>query len=137
MRIVSGRQNTTSWKGRHTPAALKEKNNNWKSIIANTTVFYCNFTPQERSVNVFCVQIETALSGRHCILKHGHDVCITLSRSIHVTLTQPGQNTQGLPSTMPKKEGDRLLCFPRLQFTHYRGLSAFHQDFNREQVSEK
>lgn len=30
-----------------------------------------------------------------------------------------------------------LALFPRLQFTHYRGVSAFHYDFNREQVSEK
>lgn len=57
-----------------------------------------------------CVQIETALSERHCILKQGHGVFITLSRSIHVTLTQLGQNTWGLLSAMPRREGNRSLC---------------------------
>lgn len=33
----------------------------------NTVFFFLNttFPPKERSVNVFCVQTETALSGRH------------------------------------------------------------------------
>lgn len=72
-------------------------------------------------MNVFCVQIETALSGRHCILKQGHDVVITLSRSIHVTLTQLGQNTRGLLSTMQDRKVIARSLFPRLQLTHYRG----------------
>lgn len=42
----------------------------WKLIIANTTQYFffflnTTFPPKERSVNVFCVQTETALSGRH------------------------------------------------------------------------
>lgn len=37
------------------------------------------------------VQIEIALSGRHCILKQGHDVFITLSRSITRSI-DPGRS---------------------------------------------
>lgn len=71
----------------------REREEEAGSQLLQTQFCYNFFTPRERSVNVFCVQIETALSGRHCILKQGHDVFITLSRSIHVTMSQPGQNT--------------------------------------------
>lgn len=38
-------------------------------------LLYHHFTSEDRSVDVFCAQIETDLSGRHCILKPcRHDV---------------------------------------------------------------
>lgn len=115
MKVGSGRQNNTTWKGRQ-----KKKKKLEVNYCKHKTICY-HFIPQERSVNVFCVQIETALSGRHCILKQGHDVFITLSRSIHVTLTQPGQNTRGLRSTMPRQEGDRSLSVPKFPNSHTTG----------------
>lgn len=87
--------------------------------------------------SVWRVQVETALSERHCILKQGHDVIITFSRSVHVTLTQPGQNTWGLLSTMPGQEGDRCSLFPRLQFTHYRGCKPSIKTLIDKPVSQK
>ena len=102
----------------------------------NTVCYY--FTPQERSVRVICEQIGIALSGRHCILKQGHNSFITLSRSTHRTLTQPGPNTWGLRTTMPRQEGDRLLSVPKVTVhTLQGGVSASRLDFNREQDSEK
>lgn len=117
VKIISGRQTPHHGKRRQIPAGQEKKKKLEVDYCKHSTVCY-HVTPQDRSVHVFCVQIETALSGRHCILKQGHDVFITLSRSIHVTLTQPGQNTQGLPSTLPRQEGDLTLSVPH---THNRG----------------
>lgn len=38
---------------------------------------------------------------------------------------------------MPRQEGDRLLAVPKVTIHTLQGVSAFHYDFNREQVSEK
>lgn len=80
---------------------------------------YCNSTSQEGSVNVFCVQIETDLSGRHCVLKHCHDVFLTLSRSLRVTVTEYTRSAVDYAKT--GRWSLALSLLPKLQFTLYRG----------------
>lgn len=84
----------------HITARLNQKKKKGKKKVEvdyckhNTVFFFfLNTTspPKERSVNVFCVQTETALSGRHCILKQGHDVFITLNQ-VHILYTDPGRS---------------------------------------------
>lgn len=60
----------------------KEKKKKLDVNYCKHNIVYHFILPLKRDVNVFCVQTETALSGRHCILKQGQDVFITLSRSI-------------------------------------------------------
>lgn len=92
----------------------------------------------ERSINLFCVQTETALSGRHCILKQGHNIFITLSRSIEV---EAGLITQGLPSTMQRQkkeeEEEAARCPFKIAIHTLQGVPAFCYDFNRGKVRER
>lgn len=95
---------------------LKKIKSNRKLVIVNTTRQFLIILPLKRDLWMCCVQIKTALRGRHCILKQGHDVFITLSRSIHVILTKPHEVCCQL---CRKVIAHSLL--PKIQFTHYRG----------------
>lgn len=108
----------TAWKERYitTNFFLKKIKSNRKLVIVNTTRQFLIILPLKRDLWMCCVQIKTALGGRHCILKQGHDVFITLSRSIHVILTQPHEVCCQL---CRKVIAHSLL--PKIQFTHYRG----------------
>ncbi len=71
--------------------------------------------------SVWRVQVATALSGRHCILKQGHDVIITFSRSIHINIDPTRSEYMRSAVNYARAGRWSLPLFPSLQFTHYRG----------------